>query len=35
MLKPVAGSESAPAPTSLVVIQNLDVELKRLVPIKN
>ena len=35
MLKPVAGSESAPAPTSLVVIQNFHEELKRLVPIKN
>jgi serine/threonine-protein kinase len=32
MLKPVAASESTPAPASLVVIQNLDAELRRLAP---
>jgi hypothetical protein len=34
MLKPVAVSESTPAPTSLVVIQHFDEELKRLAPLK-
>ena len=32
MLKPVGGSESTPAPTSLVVVQHWGEELKRLVP---
>jgi hypothetical protein len=38
MIKPGGGSESAPAPTaptSLVVVQHFDQELKRLLPIKN
>ena len=34
MLKPVAASESTPAPASLVVVQHFDEELKRLVPTK-
>ena len=32
ILKPVVVSESIPAPTSLVVVQHFDEELKRLVP---
>lgn len=32
MLKPAGGSESTPAPTSLVVMQHFDEELKRLAP---
>jgi hypothetical protein len=32
MLKSVAGAESTPAPTTLVVVQHFDEELKRLVP---
>jgi hypothetical protein len=36
MLKPGGGSESTPlAPSSLVVVQHFDEELKRLLPIKN
>ena len=35
MIKPGGGSESTPAPTSLVVVQHFDEELKRLLPIKN
>ena len=34
MLKPVVGPESKPAPSSLVVVQHFDKELKRLVPTK-
>jgi hypothetical protein len=34
MIKPGAGSESTPAPTSLVVVQHFGEELKRLVPTK-
>jgi len=32
MIKPDAGEDSTAAPTSLVVVQNWDQELKRLVP---
>jgi hypothetical protein len=36
LIKPGGGSESTPlAPTSLVVVQHFDEELKRLLPIKN
>jgi hypothetical protein len=38
MIKPSGGSASTPvatAPTSLVVVQHFDEELKRLLPIKN
>ena len=34
MIKPTGGSESEPAPTNLVVVQNFGEELKRLVPSK-
>jgi dipeptidyl aminopeptidase/acylaminoacyl peptidase len=34
MLKPDGGSGSTPTPTSLVVVQHFDEELKRLVPVK-
>ena len=34
MIKPGGGSESTPEPTSLVVVQHFDEELKRLLPVE-